>query len=75
MKTVIFSTAALTLVGILGFGIQGAWSDSDHMKRLSTGVAPVTSPLYQEECGSCHLAYPPGLLACSIMARHHERPG
>lgn len=62
MKTLIFSTAALTLVGILGFGIQGAWSDSDHIKGLSTGVAPVINTLYQEECGSCHLAYPPGLL-------------
>ncbi len=25
-------------------------------------VAPVTSKVYQEECGSCHFAYPPGLL-------------
>jgi mono/diheme cytochrome c family protein len=25
-------------------------------------VFDVTSPLYCEECGSCHVAYPPGLL-------------
>ncbi len=25
-------------------------------------VAAVTNPLYREECGSCHMAYPPGLL-------------
>ncbi|MDH5485182.1 MAG: diheme cytochrome c [Gammaproteobacteria bacterium] len=25
-------------------------------------VAPVTDPLYQEECGACHFAYQPGLL-------------
>lgn len=25
-------------------------------------VAPVTNSTYQEECGSCHFAYPPGLL-------------
>jgi hypothetical protein len=26
------------------------------------GVAPVTYKLYQQECGSCHMAYQPGLL-------------
>ncbi|MDH5527570.1 MAG: diheme cytochrome c [Nitrospirota bacterium] len=25
-------------------------------------VAPVTDPLYLEECGACHFAFPPGLL-------------
>ncbi len=25
-------------------------------------VKPVDNPAYQEECGACHLAYPPGLL-------------
>jgi hypothetical protein len=72
MKTLIFSTAALALVGTLSLGIQGAWSDDDdhsygtekwqNMKARSTGVAPVTNTLYAEECGSCHFAYPPGLL-------------
>ena len=72
MKTLIFSTAAIALVGTLGLGIQGAWSDDDDhsystenwkkMKARSTGVAPVTNTLCAEECGSCHCAYPPGLL-------------
>jgi nitrate reductase cytochrome c-type subunit len=75
MKTLIFSTAALALVGTLSFGIQGAWSDDDDhsystenwkkMKARSTGVAPVTNALYAEECGSCHYAYQPGLLPAS----------
>ena len=75
MKTLIFSTAALALVGTLSLGIQGAWSDDDDhsngtekwqkMKARSTGVAPVTNALYAEECGSCHFAYPPGLLPAS----------
>ncbi|WP_456415939.1 cytochrome C [Thiolapillus sp.] len=26
------------------------------------GVAPVTDESYRQECGSCHMAYPPGLL-------------
>lgn len=37
--------------------------DDDHRSgRAKAGVAPVTNALYAEECGSCHLAYPPGLL-------------
>lgn len=31
-------------------------------KRRGVDVAPVSLPLYQQECGSCHFAYPPGLL-------------
>lgn len=71
MKTLLFSTAAFTLLCTLFVGIQGAWSDDDDhewsekmtsMKNKSTGVAPVTDPAYLEECGSCHFAYPPGLL-------------
>lgn len=31
------------------------------LKRQS-GVASVEQPLYEEECGSCHFAYAPGLL-------------
>ncbi len=70
MKTVIFSTTALTLVGILGIGLQDVWSDDDDgMKMRSRGVAPVTDPLYREECGSCHFAYPPGLLPAASWQR------
>jgi len=70
MKTVIFSTTALTLVGILGIGLQDVWSDDDDgMKMRSRGVAPVTDPLYKEECGSCHFAYPPGLLPAASWQR------
>ncbi|MBL4659687.1 MAG: diheme cytochrome c [Alcanivoracaceae bacterium] len=29
------------------------------------GVAPVSNTYYVEECGSCHFAYPPGLLPAS----------
>ncbi|KHF24977.1 diheme cytochrome c [Solemya velum gill symbiont] len=72
MKTFIFSTAALALVGTLLVGVQTVFSDDDgryegrgywerDMMR-STGVTSKPNPLYQEECGSCHMAYPPGLL-------------
>ena len=36
--------------------------DNDKYKRKSVGVAPVTTALYNEECGSCHMPYLPGLL-------------
>ncbi|TNF92291.1 MAG: cytochrome C [Gammaproteobacteria bacterium] len=76
MKTTIFSLAALSLMGVLVVGVGAAMSDSEwryshgdddedrweHMMRRSTGVALKSSPIYVEECGSCHMAYPPGLL-------------
>ncbi len=70
IKTVIFSTTALTFVGILGIGLEDVWSDDDDgIKMRSRGVAPVTDPLYKEECGSCHFAYPPGLLPAASWQR------
>ncbi|MDH5766662.1 MAG: diheme cytochrome c [Gammaproteobacteria bacterium] len=40
------------------------FSDDDwrEYKQLSLGVSAISDPLYKEECGSCHMAYPPGLL-------------
>ena len=32
------------------------------LERRFTGVAMLENPLYIEECGSCHMAYPAGLL-------------
>jgi hypothetical protein len=31
-------------------------------RRRGLDVAPASLPLYQQECGSCHFAYQPGLL-------------
>jgi nitrate/TMAO reductase-like tetraheme cytochrome c subunit len=80
MKTTLFSVSAVVLLGILIIGGGVAMSDSDHepghdddrwehLQRRSTGVAATTSPLYQEECGSCHMAYPAGLLPASSWRR------
>jgi hypothetical protein len=62
----------LTLsIGTIGLGLlvacQSSFSDSgeDHeggFWQRTPGVAPVKNAVYQEECGSCHFAYPPGLL-------------
>jgi len=77
MKTTIFSLAALSLMAMLVINIGTSMSDSErgysheedddddrweHMMRSSTGVAAQSNPVYKEECGSCHMAYSPGLL-------------
>lgn len=41
--------------------------DDDH--RRGNDVAPATLPLYQQECGSCHFAYQPGLLPAASWQR------
>lgn len=60
----------ITLAGLL-LAANAALSDDDHwddesnlnkLRLHSTGVASVSHPGYKEECGSCHMAYPPGLL-------------
>jgi hypothetical protein len=60
----------LTLIGagLIGLGIsQVSFSDDDgeyegRFWQRTPGVTPVNNPLYNEECGSCHFAYPPSLL-------------
>lgn len=54
---------------LLLMAFKGALSDDDwgeerleQMRRHSIGVAAPHDPVYQAECGSCHMAYPPGLL-------------
>lgn len=44
--------------------IPVVFSDDDRReyRQHSVGVAAVSSPVYKEECSSCHMAYPPGLL-------------
>jgi hypothetical protein len=36
--------------------------DYKQYERRSIGVANIDNAPYREECGSCHMAYPPGLL-------------
>lgn len=56
IATLLVSTSILMVKVVL--------SDDDirEYRQHSVGVAAVKLPLYQEECGSCHMAYPPGLL-------------
>ena len=67
MKSTLAISAIVFTVGILTLPV--VWSDNDfrwgkmeEQRHKSSDVATVTNPLYKEECGSCHMAYPPGLL-------------
>jgi hypothetical protein len=51
--------------GIPGYQVpnfRGLNREYEAYERRHTGVAVLDNPLYQEECGSCHMAYPAGLL-------------
>jgi hypothetical protein len=49
-----------------------ALSDDDYhewYEGMRRDITPVSDPLYAEECGSCHFAYPPGLLPAASWGR------
>ncbi len=57
----VFGLAATGGAGlVLGEADEGWGRETWREARLD--VAPVTDPSYRNECGSCHMAYPPGLL-------------
>jgi len=61
---------ALLLLGAVALGTTPLWADDDNHehKKFTVGqgdphnLKPVDNEIYQAECGSCHLAYQPGLL-------------
>ena len=66
-------TIAMLAIAILSLGavvLALGDSDDDHDKQEKGGgwvksrpdVAPVVNATYSQECGSCHMAYQPGLL-------------
>jgi hypothetical protein len=52
----------LAVVLALGWQMKVSMADEGDYWERTRDVAAVENPLYQEECGSCHMAYPPGLL-------------
>lgn len=67
MKSTLSISAVIFTLGIVT--LPAVWSDSDfrwgemeEYKRKSSGIATLSNPVYKEECGSCHMAYPAGLL-------------
>ena len=74
MKATLAITAVIFTVGFVTLPV--VWSDDDfRWKEIeeyghrSTDVAAVENPAYKEECGSCHMAYPPGLLPARSWTR------
>lgn len=58
----------IVLSGLVLLLTQVSLGDEDHGEQRyafferKPGVAPVKNHLYEQECSSCHFAYPPGLL-------------
>jgi hypothetical protein len=70
MKTTIFSILAMAMIAVLLANVPGvlntATGDDEHWEFWENrghkrSLVPA-NPVYTEECGSCHVAYPPELL-------------
>ena len=82
MKTSHIIASWLIVVGLVTAPYVFSDDEREHWKdeaRYSTGVAFPANPVYQNECGSCHMAYPPGLLPerswRKLMAELHDHFG
>ena len=62
MKRWIIMGMGLVVVLTLGWEMKVSQADEDEFWERTRDVAAVENPVYKEECGSCHMAYPPGLL-------------
>lgn len=75
----------LVFVSLTVLSVKITLGDDDHhydryaLFERQPGVAPVNNKLYQQECSSCHFAYPPGLLPAkswqAIMSRLDDHFG
>lgn len=66
-KKLVTVVAVTAVSAVLFSGAVYGDDDDDHkwgswFKQSKLDVAPVVSPVYREECGSCHFAFQPGLL-------------
>ena len=62
MKHPVTISLLILTAGVLMVPVVFSDDDRREYRQRSVGVAPVQSPIYKEECSSCHMAYPPGLL-------------
>lgn len=75
-KTIAMLAITILSLGAVGLAV-GDSDDDDYEKHEKGGgwvnprpdVAPVVNATYSEECGSCHMAYQPGLLPALDWAR------
>lgn len=66
MRHVIIATLGAALIAL---GVSGiVWGDHDD-ERGYRGAGTATHPVYQTECGGCHLAYPAWLLPATAWER------
>ena len=79
MKNALVLSAIIFTIGFVTLPVVWSdddfrWDEIDEYRHRSNGVKTVTNPVYVEECGSCHMAYPPGLLPAlswqKIMPQH-----
>ncbi|PCJ86274.1 MAG: hypothetical protein COA54_09095 [Thiotrichaceae bacterium] len=61
ISAIIFTVGFVTLPVVLGDN-DFSWGKIEEYKYRTNDVTAVTDPVYKEECGSCHMAYQPGLL-------------
>jgi len=67
MKNTLAITAVIFTVGFVTLPVVWGdddfrWGEIEEYKHRTNDVSAVTDPVYIEECNSCHMAYPPGLL-------------
>lgn len=63
MKALPIAITIISLSLLAGFGISYGDNDEGESRfKARATVAPVQNATYARECGSCHMAYPPGLL-------------
>jgi len=64
MKSTIAITSIIFTFGLVSLPL--VWGDNDYEwgehNNVSASIDTTDYPLYKEECGSCHIAYPPALL-------------
>ncbi|MDH5426106.1 MAG: diheme cytochrome c [Gammaproteobacteria bacterium] len=65
MNKSLIMTAATVLATVLIIPVVFSDDDRHAARQHSLGVAPVVLDAYKNECSSCHMAYPPGLLPAS----------
>ena len=61
ISAVIFTIVVVTLP-VVWSDSDFSWREIEEYSHKSTDIAAVINPVYKEECGSCHMVYPPGLL-------------
>jgi len=67
MKSILAITAVIFTIGFITLPVVWGdddfhWGEIEDYKHRLNDIKTTTNSLYTEECSSCHMAYPPGLL-------------